>query len=137
MSPAEETERNLAAARRLRHDLGKQIRFNAPDRLEEEVEALRGRLKLDLLKTRDGPGGTLSAIEAWERWRREEGRELSGDGFRDDLVALDSAMERIRALLPGIDRLDAPGLLELDAASRIVAERCAAIFRRAAGNERP
>ena len=47
------------AARRLQHDLGRYIRFAAPEELEPDTEALRQRLTRDVLGTRSTPEGVV------------------------------------------------------------------------------
>ena len=46
-----------AAAFRLKHDLGKAVRWNAPAVREADTETLRRRLGRDLLETRVGTDG--------------------------------------------------------------------------------
>ncbi|HSD71322.1 MAG TPA: hypothetical protein VLE54_00945, partial [Thermoanaerobaculia bacterium] len=58
-----------AAAFRLKHDLGKAIRWNAPAAREKDPEALRRRLAKDLLETRVGTDGRArTAVQIFEGW---------------------------------------------------------------------
>lgn len=122
-----------SAAFRLKHDLGKYVRFSAPDREEMDPEALRARLALDLLATRRTDEETLSAVDLYDRWEREDGDLLAGEAFAPDLSALRDAVETMRRLLPRLAALAGPDLLRLDAAARVVVEKTAALHRRAAG----
>ena len=134
--------RRRSAAFRLKHDLGKYIRFNAPgretpeekkkdsaengrrERGGEDVEALRERLTRDLLFTRRDGRLSRSAVEIWEEWKNEEGpffeEEERGGG---DLAAIEHAMQLIRSLLPDLSTLEERRLRELDEASATVARR--------------
>jgi uncharacterized protein YicC (UPF0701 family) len=114
------------AAERLRHDLGKPIRFSAPEDPEAETEALRARLHADVAATRRGPSGSQSAAEVFDAWRREEGRHFAGAlATRVDGIA--RAIEEIRGLGEGIAALSRAELERLDALTRQVASECKAL----------
>ncbi len=126
--PSEGDEAGLrrAAALRLKHDLGKYIRWNAPGvGAERDPEALRARLKADLMETRKSPAGTKSAAEIFDEWERENG----GLFFLEDenLRALRAAMVTIRVLGPALSTLEEKRLYELDQASLEVALGCSAL----------
>jgi len=121
-----------AAAARLRHDLGKAVRFSAPAAGEETSAALRRRLAADLLATRSGPDETLDAVAVFDRWWRSEGA-LFGPGSGSPpatatatptatgcLARIREAVEIMRPLLPRLDALTDGELRELDSAARVV-----------------
>jgi hypothetical protein len=123
----------LEAARRLRHDLGKYIRFSAPTACEAADEDLRERLRLDLNATRSGPGGTVSAIELFDDWRKKEGLLFSHPGpLREHLDRISASVETLRALMPALESLSRSGLEELDRATLAIAEETRALERAAA-----
>jgi hypothetical protein len=124
-----------AAALRLKHDLGKYVRFSAPKEPERSVEALRKRLALDLLATRRTDEETLSAVALFDRWEAEDGSLVSGDGLDEEVSAIRDAIGTMRVLLPGLGSLEEPGLRRLDEASRVVSERCVALWKRVAEAE--
>ncbi len=125
-----------AAAFRLKHDLGKYVRWSAPSAPEADAEALRERLALDLLATRRTDAETLSAVELFDRWESEEGALLDVPPFAAELGAVREAVGTMRALLPRLARLGPGDLALLDAAARCVAERTAALHRLAAAEGR-
>src|SRR5262245_22425049 len=109
-----------AAVGRLRHDLGRYIRFWAPDVLEADTEALRARLTRDVLATRSGPGGVRPAAAIFEDWLAEEG----GLFEPGELRPLREAVEELRELasrLPGLGREE---LERLDALTRVISGEC-------------
>jgi len=128
-SPA--TRRGAAA--RLRHDLGKAVRFSATPAGEATSDALRRRLAADLLTTRSGPDETLDAVAVFDRWWRSEGA-LFGPGSGSPsvtaataaatakacLARIREAVEIMRELLPRLDTLTDDELRELDSAARVV-----------------
>ncbi|MEO6324822.1 MAG: hypothetical protein ABIT01_18365 [Thermoanaerobaculia bacterium] len=122
-------EQIRSAAFQLKHDLGKPVRWNAPETREPELEALRARLRRDLGTTRERDGRVWSAVEVFEEWRKQESRFLATPQFAPDLAALAAAMGRVRSLMGRIETLDGGGLVELDDASRGIAERCQALYR--------
>jgi len=126
-SPA--TRRGAAA--RLRHDLGKAVRFSATPAGEATSAALRRRLAADLLAARSGPDETLDAVAVFDRWWRSEGA-LFGPGSGSPsataaaetatacLARIREAVEIMRELLPRLDTLTDDELRELDSAARVV-----------------
>jgi hypothetical protein len=110
-----------AAAARLRHDLGRYIRFWAPETLEADTEALRERLTRDVLATRSGLDGVLPATAIFDAWLAVEGSLFEGV---EALERLRVAMEELRGAasrLPGLGRAE---LERLDRLTRVVVEEC-------------
>ena len=114
------TERRRAADR-LRHDLGRYVRFSAPANPEADTEALRRRLARDVLATRSGPEGVVPAAAIFDRWLREEGAAFEGS---PSLRALRSAMEELGRLAARLPELDRAGLERLDALAAAIAAEC-------------
>jgi hypothetical protein len=129
--PSPSASRRLDAASRLRHDLGKAVRFSAPAAgARETADALRGRLIADLLETRSSGRETLNAAAVFDRWLAGDGALLESD------PACAPRVERIRAAIdamrPRLPRLRSISLgeselRELDAATRIVDEETRAL----------
>ena len=116
-SPA--TRRGAAA--RLRHDLGKAVRFSATPAGEATSAALRRRLAADLLATRSGPDGTLDAVAVFDRWWRSDGALFVPDSRAAACLArIREAVEIMRPLLLRLDTLAERELRELDDAARVV-----------------
>jgi hypothetical protein len=128
--PAEPTGSRDAtlAASRLRHDLGKAVRFSAPEDLEPDTGELRARLARDVAATRPG----RSAAEIFDAWSAEFAH-LFGEGpGADSLRRLERAMEETRVLAGRLEGLSRPELERLDALTRAIASECrqlAAAFR--------
>ena len=121
--------RNMTeAAGRLRHDLGRYIRFSAAETLEADTSVLRERLRADVLATRRSASSTQSASEVFEQWRCEEAAHFASGAPAETLERLTRAMDEVRRLSAGIDSLDRPGLERLDALTRDVARECRALF---------
>jgi hypothetical protein len=114
-------DRRRDAAARLRHDLGRYIRFGAPESVEADTAGLRERLRRDVLETRSGPGGVLSAAAVFDAWVSEEGRLFEGS---EVLASLRSALDEIRGLAPRLRELDRRELERLDELTRLVARDC-------------
>ena len=108
------------AARRLRHDLGRYIRFWAPEEREADSEALRERLARDVLSTRSGPAGVIPATAVFDAWLAEEGHLFPPA----KLEALRRAVDALRSLAPRLPELGRPELEELDRLTRTIAEEC-------------
>lgn len=123
-------ERLRAAAARLRHDLGKAVRFSAPGARERDHEALRERLRVDLLATRAGLRGNVGAVEVFEAWRREEGALFDAvPEWADRLARIEAAMETVRRLAPRLPELANADLELLDQASVSIQEECRDLYR--------
>jgi hypothetical protein len=116
------------AADRLRHDLGKGIRLSAPDTLETDAEALRARLRADVLETRRSLTGSCSAVEIFALWHRDASALFPG---RTDpgsqVTAIAGLMGQIAALAAKLDTLDRPALEGLDRLTRDIARECRAL----------
>src|SRR5262245_12017709 len=94
-----------AAVARLRHDLGRYIRFWAPDTVEADTESRRERLSRDVLATRSGPSGIQPAMAIFDMWLAEEGGLFDADELRP----LRAAIEELRGLstrFPDLDRAE-------------------------------
>ncbi len=127
---AEDDRRREAAraAARLQHDLGRYIRFWAPEEMEPDTEALRARLTRDVLATRSGPEGAVPAAAVFEEWFAEEGARFA-DAEDAALQRLRSSVEKLRALAARLPELARPELLELDRLTRSIAEDCRGLVR--------
>lgn len=124
-SPTRGRRSGAEAAARLRHDLGKYIRFSAPETPEPSIEALRERLRADVLSTRRSASDTSAAADVFEEWRREEEANLPASGPLSTYVAkIGRAIEEIRALAARLDTLGRPELEKLDRLTRAVADDC-------------
>ena len=120
------------AAARLRHDLGKYIRFSAPETIEADTAALRERLRADVASTRRTEASALSAVEVYDQWKRAEAESFPRGGTLAEMIErLGRAIEEIRRLSAEIDTLDRPGLERLDALTLVVAKECRALERAA------
>ncbi|MGE5414648.1 MAG: hypothetical protein ACM3NW_10760 [Syntrophomonadaceae bacterium] len=114
-----------AAAERLRHDLGKAIRLSAPDVPERSTEALRARLRADVLETRRDSTGARPATDLFDRWWRASARLFPEGGElrrRTDRIA--RTIEAIRGLAASLERLSRPDLERLDRLTEDVAREC-------------
>lgn len=114
----------VSAAFRLKHDLGKAVRWSAPAAREGDLEALRRRLERDLLRTRTGGGGDESAVELFDAWVAGDGSLFLGLArYEQRLNRVREAIEATRALLPRLLELGFDELVALDEASlRLAAE---------------
>ena len=120
------------AAARLRHDLGKYVRFSAPETIEPDTEALRQRLRSDVVATRRTAAGARSAAQVFDHWRDEEARHFPAGGALAEIVErLGRTVEEIRWLSAEIDSLDRPGLERLDALTLRLARECRALTKAA------
>jgi hypothetical protein len=90
--------RRKTAAFRLKHDIGKALRWSAPDERETNMDELRARLRRDLLSRTNGGGASRDARESFFEWKREEGPLFPvGD---PDLEAVERAMAVVGRLSP-------------------------------------
>jgi len=124
--------RRKSAAFRLKHDVGKALRWSAPDVRETDVEALRKRLASDLLPSGDG-AAKRDVLQSFFEWRREEGPVFPEAD--PDLSALSTAVASIGRLLPALFTLEEKQLLDLDEATLEVARRTTSFYRRVALGE--
>ncbi len=120
----------VSAAFRLKHDLGKPVRWNAPAMREKDPEALRRRLGRDLLENRVGPDGRArSAVEVYEAWLSREGALFSeARGSSARLSRMSEAIENIRRRLPRLPDLAWADLVALDDASLLLHEETRALW---------
>lgn len=122
------------AAARLRHDLARYIRLSAPAERETPVEALRDRLRSDVLSTRSGPLGALSAAEVFDGWMREHGALFSAPGpLAGRLARVADAVGQVASLSARIGSLGRPELERLDELTREVAAQCRLLETEALG----
>ena len=114
-------DRRRDAANRLRHDLGRYIRFTAPRELETETEALRERLARDVLATRAEPGRVVAAAAIFDQWLAEEGSLFEGSHAVRRLAA---AVGELRGLAGRLSELGRVELERLDELTRLIAAEC-------------
>ena len=156
--------RRKTAAFRLKHDVGKAVRWSAPEEKERDLEELRGRLRRDLLSRPSGGGASRDVLEIFLEWKREEGPLFHGAD--PDLEALERAMAEVASLAPRLASLSASltfkesssslsslsslspseakysplsesDLLALDEACLAASRACTAFYRRIAIDEGP
>lgn len=112
-----------SSAFRLKHDLGKAVRWNAPASREADPEALRRRLERDLAGTRTGAGGDASAVAVFDAWQKGDGSIFEGLArYAQRLDRVREAMDVVRTLLPRLRELAWDDLVALDEASRRIQE---------------
>src|SRR5271169_2914206 len=129
--------RRKSAAFRLKHDVGKALRWSAPEERETNPDELRARLVADLLPRPRGGRAGRDVLESFFEWKREEGPLFaSGD---PDLEAVEQAMTVVRRLTPGLRSFKEPfsSLLALDEACLEASRACTAFYRRVALDDGP
>lgn len=135
--------RRKSAAFRLKHDVGKALRWSAPDERETNPDELRARLVADLLPRATGGGASRDVLESFFEWKRDEGPLFaSGD---PDLEAVERAMTvvgRLASRLPPLEgssllSLDEESLVALDEACLEASRACTAFYRRVAVDDGP
>lgn len=115
---------------RLRHDLAKYIRLSAPLRREADTEALRQRLRADVLATRSGGAGARGAVEIFDAWKKEESLVLPGSGpVARRLERITMKIETVRSLAAKLDQLGREELVRLDVLTREIAGGCRDLCR--------
>ncbi len=112
------------AAERLRHDLGKAVRFSAPEALEPDTEELRARLARDVAAPRSGPEGPRSAAAIFDDWSAGSARLFADSPAAGSLRRIARAIEEVRGLSGRLAELPRPELERLDALTRAIAEEC-------------
>jgi hypothetical protein len=135
--------RRKTAAFRLKHDVGKALRWSAPEGRETDAASLRKRLAADLLPSTSGGaasgGGTgRDVLKIFFEWKREEGAMF--DPGDPDLQALEGAMAVVARLAPRLSSLEEisfSSLLSLDSACVEGSRACTAFYRRVAVEEGP
>jgi hypothetical protein len=129
-NPAVDREGLSSAAYRLKHDLGKAVRWNASGAREADSEALRRRLETDLLATRIGPEGRKTAVEIFEVWLSEEGSLFrSTPRWAARLDRLSETVESIRAPLARLSDLGRDELVALDEATLVLQDETRALWQ--------
>lgn len=123
-------EELVSAAFRLKHDLGKAVRWNAPASRESDPEALRRRLEWDLAGTRAGAGGDASAVAVFDAWQERDGSMFQGLArYAQRLDRVREAVDVVRTLLPLLPELAWDDLVALDDASRRIQEETQDLWR--------
>jgi hypothetical protein len=146
-APEDHEDRRLrrkSAAFRLKHDVGKALRWSAPDERETNPDELHARLVADLLPRTRGGGAGRDVLESFFEWKREEGPLFaSGD---PDLEAVERAMAVVARLTPRLlpfkefssfSPLSESSLLSLDEACLEASQACTAFYRRVALDDGP
>jgi len=130
--------RRKTAAFRLKHDVGKALRWSAPEQRETDSAALRARLAADLLPKVAGDGARRDVLKSFFEWKREEGSMF--DSSDADLLALEDAMATVARLSPGLlslKEISLSSLQSLDDACVEASRACTAFYRRVAIEEGP
>ncbi len=134
--------RRKTAAFRLKHDVGKVLRWSAPEKRETDPEALRARLAADLLAPRLASGALAKGdvLQMFLEWKREDGPMF--DAGDPDLAAIAQTVDRIAAARPVLLSLDESSssllaLVALDDACLEASRACTAFYRRVAVEEGP
>ena len=119
-----------SAAFRLKHDLGKAVRWNAPVSRESDPEALRRRLEWDLAGTRTGAGGDAGAVAVFDAWQEGDGSIFQGLArYAQRLDGVREAVDVVRTLLPRLSELPWDDLVALDEASRRIQDETQKLWR--------
>jgi hypothetical protein len=130
--------RRKTAAFRLKHDVGKAVRWSAPEERETDAQALRARLAADLLPRASGGVAGGDVLKNFFEWKREEGAMFgSGDS---DLAVVERAMAAIASARPALlslEEMSFSSLLSLDSECQDASRACTAFYRRVAVEEGP
>ena len=119
-----------SAAFRLKHDLGKAVRWNAPALRESDSEALCRRLERDLAGTRTGAGSVASAVAVFDAWQEGDGSIFRGLArYAQRLDRVREAVNVVRTLLPRLSELAWDDLVALDEATRRIQEETQNLWR--------
>ncbi len=130
--------RRKTAAFRLKHDVGKALRWSAPEEREKDAASLRKRLAADLLSPAGGGAASREVLKIFFEWKREEGAMF--DSSDPDLKALEDAMAVVARLAPRLSSLEEisfSSLVSLDSACVEASRACTAFYRRVAVDEGP
>lgn len=145
--------RRKSAAFRLKHDVGKALRWSAPEEREKSPDELRARLVADLLPRTKGGGANRDVLKIFFEWKREEVPLFAADD--PDLRALDRAMATIERLVADLfpfkesssseslsseskySPLSESSLSSLDDACLDAARACTKFYRRIALDDGP
>lgn len=132
--PEDRRLRRKSAAFRLKHDVGKAMRWSAPDIREADPEALRARLEKDLLHA--GGGNVRRTVpQIFLEWRREEGELF--DTRDADLTAVAAAVSKIDGALPGLPSFEETQLRALDEICLDASRHATSFYRRIALDDGP
>ncbi|HEY3351045.1 MAG TPA: hypothetical protein VGM13_14800 [Thermoanaerobaculia bacterium] len=129
--------RRKTAAFRLKHDVGKALRWSAPEEHETDPAALRARLAADLLPPASGGDAQRDVVKNFFEWKKEEGHMFDADD--PDLATVGRAVDRIAAARPMLLTLEESlsSLQSLDDACAEASRACTAFYRRVAVEEGP
>lgn len=134
--------RRKTAAFRLKHDVGKALRWSAPEERETDPAALRARLAADLLPPASGGHAHRDVVKSFLEWKKEEGHMF--DAGDPDLATVGRAVDRIAAARPMLlsleespSSLPLSSLQSLDDACAEASRACTAFYRRVAVEEGP
>jgi hypothetical protein len=130
--------RRKTAAFRLKHDVGKALRWSAPEARETDAASLRRRLAADLLSPTSGGAANRDVLKSFFEWKREEGPMFEPSD--PDLKALENAMAVVARLVPRLSSLEEisfSSLASLDSACVEASRACTAFYRRIAVDEGP
>ena len=145
--------RRKSAAFRLKHDVGKALRWSAPEAQETNAEELCARLTRDLLSRASSGGAGRDVLESFFEWKREEGPIFVSDD--PDLETVEQAMAVVGRLVPRLltfkesSSSSSPSslsssssesksfLLSLDEACLEASRACTAFYRRIAVEDGP
>ncbi len=131
--------RRKSAAFRLKHDVGKALRWSAPEAQETNAEELCARLTRDLLSSASGGGASRDVLESFLEWKREEGPIFASDD--PDLETVERAMAAVSRLVPSLltfkESESKSFLLSLDEACLEASRACTAFYRRIAVEDGP
>ena len=119
----------------MKHDVGKALRWSAPQERETNPDELRARLVADLLPRARGGGADRDVLESFLEWKREEGPMFAGED--PDLEAVERAMAVLRRLAPGLLSLEEESLVTLDEVCLEASRACTAFYRRVALDDGP
>jgi hypothetical protein len=112
--------RRKTAAFRLKHDVGKAVRWSAPEEREKSTSGLRSRLTRDLIARAGGGGANRDVVKTFFEWKREEGPLFPNDD--PDLERLERAMTTIARLAPRLSSFEEssfPSLLPSESLSSL------------------
>jgi hypothetical protein len=121
--------RRKSAAFRLKHDVGKALRWSAPDVRETDSEALRIRLASDLLPSGDG-AARRNVLQNFFEWKKEESELF--DLHDPDLAALAAVVSAVARALPGLLSFEESQLIALDESCLEASRRATSFYRRVA-----
>ncbi len=138
--------RRKSAAFRLKHDVGKALRWSAPEERETDPGELRARLTRDLFSRANGGGAGRDVLDSFLEWKKEE-RPLFPQGD-PDLESVERAMTDVGRLAPGLLAFEESSfslspfegksfLLSLDEACLDASRACTAFYRHVALDDGP